>query len=142
MAGNKKVMMGLGIGCGALLLVAGICGGFALLMSSATSGPTGAANGFLADVRAGNHASALQRMTPGYQQTHPGSAFPASLSNHPVLTQQTDSSMTNVNISNNSATVAGTMTTPSGPIPIAFTMTHIGDYWYINSVIIQGVPLR
>ncbi len=142
MANNKKVLVGVGIGCGVLLVVVGLCAGFIYFMIGATSGPTGAANGFLADLREGNQTQALQRMSPAYQQAHPLATFQASLGAVPSLMQQTDSSMTNVNITNGRASVAGVMTTAGGPIPIIFSMSQVGEYWYIDTVLVQGVPLR
>lgn len=136
----------IGIGCGVLLL-GGLCigGGCALLgggIFAATSAPADTTKGFFADLRARNHAGALGRMSGTYRQTHPISTFTQAVAAHPALSTQTDDTISNRSVSMGTATMSGHLTTPQGNVPVTATLSSAGGAWYIDSLVIAGVPLQ
>lgn len=144
MSKEKKIWFGVAIGCGVILTIVGICvAAGAYFAVGAVSPVADAPTSFLHDLRTGNDARALQRMSHSYQQSHPLPTFQANVNSLPALRAQTgDASMLNVNVVNANASVSGQIQTASGPVPVAFTLTLQGEHWYIDTVVIEGVPLR
>jgi hypothetical protein len=142
MSEGTRIAKYVGMGCGMMLLL-GLCcaGGGFLVFRSLLGEPHRYAHGFLDDVRAGNYPAALQRMGAGYQATHDVARFQQGVAALPPLTQQTDATLSNVNVQNDVANVSGTLTTPQGAVPIILVLTHAGEYWYVDQVQVGGVPL-
>jgi len=131
------------LGCGVFLLV-GACGVTAAFFAfqGLSDAPEGQARGFFADLRTGNYEDALARTNAAYQSTHTLQGFQTSISAIPTATQQTDVSFSDRNISGDSASMGGNLMTPNGAIPVTVTLSRAGEYWYIDSVTVQGQPLQ
>lgn len=143
MADNKKVGKYVAIGCGVALLLGCCIGGIGLAVcNNALSGPADAAHGFFNDLRMGNHQQALTRMNGAYQATHDLTRFQQSVSAIPALTAQSDATFSNRSVVNSGAEVSGTLTTPSGSIPVTVNLTKIGEHWYIDLITVQGQTLQ
>lgn len=143
MAEGNKALKWVGIGCLVLFLF-GACGigACVFFIKGMTDAPAGQAHGFLADLRTGNYPNALQRMNGSYQATHPLETFQQSVAVIPTLTQSTDATLSERNVSNGVGTMSGHLTTPSGDVPITITLSQAGDHWYIDSVVVQGQTLQ
>jgi len=143
MAEGNKVLKIVGIGCGLLVLLSACgIGACLLFVKGQTDAPASASHAFFADLRTGNYQQALQRMNTTYQSTHPLPTFQQSVAQIPALTQQTDSTFANRSVSNQTATMSGTLTSPSGDVPVTVTLSQVGEYWYIDSVMVQGTTLQ
>ncbi|MEM9067573.1 MAG: hypothetical protein AAGE52_03675 [Myxococcota bacterium] len=132
----------LGIGCGVLTLLALACGGGFYACWAKLTEAKPHAHAFLRDLREMNYPSALQRMDGAYQSRHNVQSFQGSVAQIPALTTHTDATLTNFNTTNMTTTVEGTLTTPSGPTPVVIVMNQVGEYFYIQSVTVSGVPLQ
>ena len=142
MAEGKKVGMWVGIGCGLLLLIGACCGGIGYFVYAQTDAPAQAGHAFFKDLREGNYQQAHQRMSTTYQSTRPLAVFQQNVQAIPALSQSTDSSFSNRQISNGVATLEGTLTTAGGVVPISVQLSQVGEYWYIDSVTVQGIGLQ
>ncbi len=141
MAEGNKTLKWVGIGCG-LFVMLGLCAtGAVLLIVQSASGPVDATASFFADLRGGNHAQALQRMNGNYQSTHPLPTFQQNVAAIPSLVQQTGASFNSTSVNNNVGTVSGNLSTPTGDVPVTVTLSQVGEYWYIDSVMVQGQTL-
>lgn len=152
MAEGKKVAMWLGIGCGAMVLLAivgglvcvGVCGAGIGGVVVATEGAVQESRGFLADLRQGNLDAAYQRTSPEFRASHPQDSFEQAVARIPVLRQQTGASFTNRNINASGrtiATIGGQLTAPSGTFPFEVELYREGDRWLVNSVTLRGQQL-
>lgn len=136
----------LGIGCVVVVLL-GACGigGCIVLGGGAVMGavaaPAEQTKSFFRDVRARSYQSALSRMSPAYQASHPVATFQQSVEGIPALTQQTDDTISSRSVNNSTATMSGTLTTPTGEVPVTVTLTQNGATWQIDSVVVNGTPL-
>lgn len=143
MADNKQIMKYVGIGCGAVLLLSCCIGGVGMYAcDNALSGPADAAKGFFVDMREGRPEAALARMDGAYQNSHDLSTFQQATSAIPAITSQTDTTFNNRQINNSTGVVSGHLTTPMGDQPVQVTLTKVGDFWYINSIVVANVPLQ
>jgi hypothetical protein len=145
-AATNSTLKWIGIGCG-VLVVLGLCiGGIVAVIATtalqATEAPADAARGFFADLRGNDFDSALRRTGAAYQALHDVNTFRASVAQQPALTTQTDVTFTSRRVDNASATMSGNLSTPSGDIPVTVTLTQAGEHWYVESVTVQGQPLR
>lgn len=140
--GDNKLLKILAIGCGAILLL-GCCavGGVVYYFKTQSDAPANAAHSFFKDLRDGNHEKARRRMSGAYQGSHPTEAFQQSLTSVPALTQQSDATFANRNVSGSTATLSGTLKTPSGEAPVEVILSEMNDAWYIDSVSVNGTPL-
>lgn len=139
-----------GIGCAVLALL-GLCGiGSCLTCAGAGVGgimmaveaPAEAAHGFLRDVRSGNPAGAYARTSPAFRAAHPEAEFAARLAAMPALTSATDATLSNRNVHGSTATMAGTLDGPSGPVGnVSIELSSVGDAWSIDAVTVDGMPL-
>lgn len=130
-----------GIGCGILVVLALACGGGFYVCFSKITEAKPHAHAFLRDLREMNYPSALQRMDGAYQSRHNVQSFQQAVAQIPALTTHTDATFNNFNVSGGVTTVEGTLTTPTGPVPIVLTMIKQAGYYYIQSVTVGGVPL-
>lgn len=139
---KNKTLMYVGIGCSVLVVLALACGGgfYACWSKLAEAKPH--AHAFLADLREANYPSALQRMDGPYQSRHNVQSFQAAVAQIPALTTHTDATMNNFNTVNGVTTVTGSLTTPTGAMPIQLVMTKLEENWYIQSVTVSGMPLQ
>lgn len=140
--GDNKLLKILAIGCGAVLLL-GCCiaGGVVYYFKSKSDAPANAAHSFFKDLRDGNQEKARRRMSGAYQGSHPIAAFQQSLAAVPALTQQSDATFANRNVSEGTASLSGTLKTSSGEAPVEVMLTEMNDAWYIESVSVNGTPL-
>jgi hypothetical protein len=137
-------------GCLGLLFVMGCVfggcmlmgGGAAMTALGATEAPANQAKGFFADLRGRNYAGALARMSPTYQANHPVATFEQSLAAFPALTQQTDDTLSTRSVNGTTATMSGTLTTPTGPVPMEVMLTQNGATWQIDSVMVASTVLQ
>ncbi len=130
-----------GIGCGVLFALALACGGGFYVCVSKITEAKPYAHAFLRDLRESNYPSALQRMDGAYQSRHNVQSFQAAVAQLPALTTHTDATLNNYNVSGGVTTVEGTLTTPTGPVPITLLMTEQGGHYYIQSVTVGGRTL-
>ncbi len=152
MADGKKVGLWVGLGCLILLVVVvlplvlcvGVCGAGIGGVVVATEGAITETDAFFADLRGGNVDAAYQRTSPNYRATRDQNAFRAAVARFPVLAQQTGITIggRNLNASGRvTATLNGSLTTPTGGLPIQIVLAREGEVWRIDSVLIQGQPL-
>ncbi len=141
--GKSSTLKWVGVGCGVLLLI-GACGVASAFFACdrMLSPPVGQARGFFGDLRSGDYASALARTNAAYQSTHTVEAFQVAVTAMPAATGQTDVSFSNRNVEGASATVAGSLATPSGDVPVTVRLSRAGEHWYIDSVTVQGQMLQ
>jgi hypothetical protein len=145
---EKKSNLWKWLGGGCLLIVligaciAGSCALCAGGIYQATDAPAQAAHAFFGDVRAQNWPAAHSRMSGTYQATHTPETLQMAASAIPALTQQTDSTFSSRNVDMAGASLEGTLTTPSGSVPVSVRMSTANNAWYVESVTVQGVPLQ
>ncbi len=143
MAEGNKALKWIGIGCGVLFLLAACgIGACVLVIKTTSDAPAGAAHGFFADLRTGNYQSALQRTNGAYQSSHTLESFQQSVAALPALMQQTDVTLSSRSVNNGTATMSGNLTTPGGDVPVTVTLSQVGEFWYIDSVMVQGQTLN
>ncbi len=144
---NNKTLKIVGITCGVLLLLSCCCGGGFMLVgggalgAALSGGPKASTDAFLDELHAGNYQQALQRMGAQYQSTHDVASFTAAVGTLPALTQHTDHTMNNIQVQPSTGQVSGTLTTPTGVQPVQFQCSKQGEFWYIESVTVGGIPL-
>ncbi len=142
MSDSKTALKWIGIGCLVLAIVACcVASSCAGLIYQATSAPAEAAHAFLRDVRTGNDATALARMSGSYQSTHDLATFSASVSTVPSLRAHTDATLASRNIENSYATISGSLTTATGEIPVQIRLSSVSGSWYVDNVMVQGIAL-
>lgn len=144
---NNKTMKMVGIGCTVLLILSCCCAspflvGGAGIGAIFAGGPKSSTDAWLDECRAGNFQQAFQRMNGPYQASHNVQSFQAAVQALPVVTTFSDRTMNSININNNMGTVSGTLTGPSGAASIEFRATNAGGNWYIDTVLVNGVPLQ
>ncbi len=134
----------LGFGCGFIAF-----GGFCLLGLSITvlttmlSPAADAAQSFLADVRADDYPSALARMSSSYQAGHNAAQLQSHVESIGPLHDHNFSFLTNhENHEGDRVTVEGSVYGPSGEAPIAFEVSEVNGYWYLDLVAVEGQPLE
>lgn len=132
------------IGCVVFVLLGACCGGigFFLYQQTFNSDAAQMTRGFFGNLRRGEHQQALQRMNAQYQSTHALPTFQQNVQQIPALTQQTDASFSNVSVSGGTASVTGTLSTPSGDAPFDVILSEQNGYWYIDTVTVQGQLLQ
>jgi hypothetical protein len=133
----------LGIGCG-FLLFGGLCiGGLAIPWLMARLSPaTEAAEGFLANVQDDAYGEALARMSADYQSGHRSDQLQTNVESLPALANHTVAFLTSVESHDDGhVTVEGSLYGADGESPIAFEVSEVNDYWYIDLVAVAGQPL-
>jgi hypothetical protein len=133
----------LGIGCG-FLLFGGLCiVGLAIpWMNTQMSDATEAAEGFLDDVHDDAWGNALARMSADYQSTHSAAQLQTSVEGISELANHSASMLTSIETHDDGhVTVEGSLFGEDGEAPVAFELTEVGDYWYVDLVAVAGRPL-
>jgi len=130
-----------GIGCGLLALVA-IGGGFLACTILAPMPAREAAQGFLADVRAANWSAALQRTSASYQREHDAASLARAVASVPSLMHHTSATFVNGSLDEDRANLDGFLSSPEGDAPIAVEAVRADGYWYVDALVVQGVPLE
>lgn len=133
----------LGIGCG-FLLFGGLCivGMSIPWMLARISPATEAAEGFLADVQDDAWANALARMNADYQSHHTSSQLQTNVQGIPELANHSVAWLTSVETHDDGhVTVEGSLYGDGGESPIAFEVSEVNDYWYVDLVAVEGRPL-
>lgn len=155
MAEGKKIALGIGIGCGVVVLIGiigavlcvGVCGAGIGAVAIATEGAVHEGEAYFADLRANNVEAAYNRMAQSYRGAHDLNAFRAAIARSPILTQQRGASFAGRNISSmngrTTATLNGQLTGgPTGVVPFQLLLLQQGEVWRIEQVSIQGQPLQ
>jgi hypothetical protein len=134
----------LGIGCGFIAF-----GGFCLLGLSITafltmlSPAADAADSFLTDVRGEDYTSALARMSSAYQADHTSADLQRRVEQIPALHDHGFAFLTNhEEHTETHVTVEGSVYGPDGEAPIAFEVSQVNGYWYVDLVAVEGQPLE
>lgn len=149
-SGGSNTWKYVGIGCGvaALLSICAVGGCFACGAAgiggivAATEAPATASHGFFSDVRGHDLAHAYGRMSDTYRATHPAAAFEAAVVGTPGLSEHTDATFNNRSINGGTATLSGTLDSPSGALPVSVVLHDAGGgTWQIDSVTVSGRPL-
>lgn len=134
----------LGIGCG-FLLFGGLClAGLAVpWMLARVSPATEAAEGFLGDVHDGAYSQALARMNADYQSTHSAAQLQANVERIDALAHHSLATIGSIETHDDGhVTVEGSLYGDGGESPIAFELSEVNDYWYVDLVAVGGEPLR
>jgi hypothetical protein len=134
----------LGIGCAFIAF-----GGFCLLGLSITtfttmlSPATDAAESFLADVHNDDYTSALARMSSAYQAGHSATDLQTRVEQIPSLADHRFAFLTtHEDHEDDRVTVEGSVYGPDGEAPIAFEVSQVNGYWYVDLVAVEGQPLE
>lgn len=130
-----------GVGCGALSLVT-MCATSIACYAIVPAPARDAAQGFLADVRASSWQSALQRTSAEYQRGHDAARLQQEVQRLPHLAQHTSATFLNATIDGETAVLDGTLATPDGDVPVGVELSEIEGYWYVDQLVVQGVPLE
>lgn len=131
----------LGMGCGLFLLLS-ICTTFFSCYVCVPIPARDAAQAFLADVRDDDWPSALQRTSADYQRGHDARRLEWAVSRLPDLERHTSATFWNASFEDERATLDGSVTTPDGEVPIGVEMVRSEGYWYVDQVVLRGVPLE
>lgn len=131
----------LGMGCGLFLLL-GLCTTFVSCYALVPMPARDAAQAFLTDVRGRDFASALQRTSAAYQSTHDAARLQQAVARLPRLDQHTGATFWNASFEDEGATLDGTLSTPDGEIPLGVELVQVDGYWYVDQIVVQGVPLE
>jgi hypothetical protein len=133
----------LGIGCG-FLLFGGLCvvGLSVPWLLARVSPATEAAEGFLANVHDRAYSEALARMSADYQSTHSASQLQANVATIDALADHSMAMLSSVETHDDGhVTVEGSLYGDGGESPIAFELSEVNDYWYVDLVAVAGRPL-
>lgn len=134
------MLRALGIGCGLFAFGAMCLVGLAVPALCAMSEPASdAATGFLSDVRDRAYADALARMSSSYQSTHNASQLQAAVEHLDALESHTVAIITNAETHDDDhVTIEGSLYGPDGESPVAFEVSEVNGYWYIDLVAVGG----
>jgi hypothetical protein len=132
-----------GLGCGGLLLlmllVVGGIAALGFMAMKATQAPVEAVKAQLADVKAGNLDAAYARLAPAYQTEVSKEEFQAFASKHGGFGQNKDTTFNNRSISNDTASISGSLLAASGDSEAAsFKLAKQGTDWKVTSIEIDG----
>ncbi|AKF04858.1 hypothetical protein [Sandaracinus amylolyticus] len=130
-----------GVGCGLLAFVA-TCATSVACYAVLPAPARDAAQGFLADVRASQWQSAVQRTSAAYQRDHDAARLQREVERLPRLARHTDATFMNATLDGETAVLDGVLVTPDGEVPIAVELEHDAGYWYVDLVVVQGAPLE
>lgn len=134
----------LGIGCGFLLFCSLCIVGLGIpWLLARTSPATEAAEGFLANVHDEAWADALARMNADYQSSHSRDQLRTNVESLSALSDHTLAMISSVETHDDGhVTVEGSLFGADGEQPVAFEVSEVNDYWYIDLVAVGGQPLR
>jgi FHA domain len=140
---GRSVWFWVGIGCGSLLLIGGLIGGgigFVVYKGYRTfQAPPAEVKAHLADVKAGNLDAAYARLAPAYQSEVSKEEFQAFAAKHASFSQNADSSFSNIQIQNETATLGGSLRGAGGDSEDAsFKLVHQGGAWKITDIEVGG----
>ncbi|MET0551747.1 MAG: FHA domain-containing protein [Vicinamibacteria bacterium] len=131
------------LGCGGLLLLLLlVIGGIAALgfmAVKATQAPVEEVKAQLADVRAGNLDAAYARLAPAYQAEVSKEEFQTFAGKHAGFGQNKDTTFSSRSISNDTASISGSLEAASGESEEAsFKLAKQGADWKVTSIEIDG----
>jgi hypothetical protein len=124
--------------CGCLVLImilAGVIGGGVYF---ATNAVVEAVRAQIADAKKGDIDGAYARMTDEYRAEHTREDFAAYVARHPGLSQNTDSTFINRNVTNDVGTVGGTLNGGGQTEVVVYTLKKVGGAWKISEIEING----
>lgn len=119
------------IGCGGVVLLAGIIGAVAYMgITKATAGPEKAVKEFLAAAAAGDYAAAHNYFSEPLKQVQPYDQFVDAARSQPQFFAVTHTSFNNRSIDQNGAELSGNVTLQSGTkVPAQFKLVKEQDQW-------------
>lgn len=139
----------LGIGCGFLGFASFCLVGLSISAIMALfADPTDAASGLLGDIRADDWSAARLRMSADYQRAHSDAevarnvARIGALDTHAVAVLTSHEDVEVAEGAAPRARVEGTLYGPEGEVPVAFELSEVGGYWYVDLVAVEGRPLE
>lgn len=147
--GGSSPWKWVGIGCGVLALL-GVCSTGACLacgglgaagIFAAVEAPASEAKGLLADVRAQRFDAAYARMSATYRASHDLATFSASVQAIPEMTTMTDDTISQRQVSGQTARMAGMIHTPAGDVPVAFQLSQAGERWFVDRIDVAGASI-
>ena len=123
------------LGCGGLTLfgILGV-GGCAYLLYSLLAPPADATHAFFQKINEGDYDGAYAMTTKAFQGNETAAEF-ARIG--PEL-KSTDVTLNNRNISNDTATMSGSITLSGTDRNLTVTLLYVGDEWLIHDIQIQG----
>jgi FHA domain/Domain of unknown function (DUF4864) len=140
---GRSIWFWLAVGCGGLLLIGALIAGgigFVVYKGYRTfQAPTAEVKAHLAEVKAGNLDAAYARLAPAYQSEVSKEEFQAFAGKHATFAQNTDSSFSNIQIQNETATLGGSLKTADGTAEDAsFKLVQQGGTWRITDIEVGG----
>lgn len=140
---SRKVLLYVGIGCGALVL-SGVCLGGATLLycGMAFTEPADFAHAFLSDLRKKDYAAAYAKMDPEYRAAHDQAAFETEVGAHPELKTHTEATLSERYLEQGAARLGGRLDAPDGPVPVRFVVVQKDGAYVVHSLAVNDVPFR
>ena len=76
----------------------------------------------------------------GVLATHTVEQLHAAVDASAALSSHTDDTIDNRSVNGSHATMRGRLHTPQGDVPVDVELSQVGDHWYVDAVIVSGVP--
>lgn len=136
----------LGVGCG-FVAFGGLCvlGLSTRMILAQADDAASACSGFFDDLRAEDHASALQRMDADYQRDFDAAHLREQAARIEPLEEHLSALFTSVETRDDGerASVEGSLYgTTFGEVPAACELSQRDGYWYIDLVVVDGTALE
>ena len=142
-AGEKKIVLAVGAGCGVLLLTMFCVAGAAYLAIDQYFGePERYGLAFLKDLRGGEAEVALRRMDGPYQSSHDLSTFRQSIAMLPALQQHHSVTFDSREIDGEIASLRGRLITPDGERELSMDLTRQEGHWYVTYLTVDERALQ
>ncbi|HXT20346.1 MAG TPA: hypothetical protein VN923_06325 [Thermoanaerobaculia bacterium] len=125
----------IGLGCGALLLLAIVASAlFFLFIRKATEGPEQTIQAFLTAAGSGDFDTAHGYFSEDLKKVQPLSEFSSAAAAHQQLFQVRDTTFNSRSVTLKGAELSGTVTLTAGPeLPASFKLTKEGGQWRLTS---------
>ena len=72
---------------------------------------------------------------------HDVATFTAQVQAIPALASMTDDTISQRNIQGGTASMSGTLQTPTGDVPVAFELTQLGERWVVDHIDVAGATI-
>jgi hypothetical protein len=125
----------LGLGCGALLLLAAVAGTvFTVFLQKATAGPEQTTQAFLAAAGTGDFATAHSYFSERLKEVQPLEQFARQAEAHQQLFQVKDTTFNSRSVDLRGAELSGTVTLATGnELPASFKLVKENGEWRLTS---------
>ena len=101
------------------------------------------AESFLSDVRNDDYTSALARMSSTYQADHSAAQLESRVAGiHSLADHNFSFLASHEDHEDDRVTVEGSVYGPDGEAPVAFEVSQVNGYWYVDLVAVEGRPLE